>query len=149
MPWSRPSWRGLAPAERRSAAGVRVQRIGLDGQHIDADDATYDAALCTFSLCTIPDPSLALAEVRRLLKPGGRLSFLEHGRAPDERVRRWQRRLEPVQRRVAGGCHLTRDPTALVTNAGFSGGVIDGFYLAPGPGKPLGYLTLTRVGVGV
>lgn len=140
LAWSRS-------ADRRSAAGVRVARIGLDGQRIDADDATYDAALCTFSLCTIPDPALALAEVRRLLKPGGRLSFLEHGSAPDERVRRWQRRLEPVQRRVAGGCHLTRDPTALVTDAGFSGGEIDGFYLAPGPGKPLGYLTLTRVGV--
>ena len=133
--------------KRRAAAGVRVERIGLDGQRIDAADATYDSALSTFSLCTIPDPALALAEVRRLLKPGGRLSFVEHGSAPDESVRRWQRRLEPVQRRVAGGCHLTRDIEALVRAAGFTGGELDGFYEGPGPAKPLGYLTLTRAGV--
>jgi len=142
LAWSRST-------ERRSSSRVPVERIGLDGQRIDAADATYDSALCTFSLCTIPDPALALDEVRRLLKPGGRLHFIEHGSAPDEGVRRWQRRLEPIQRRVAGGCHLTRDPVELVRDAGFSGGEVDGFYLAPGPGKPFGYLTLTRVGVGV
>lgn len=142
LAWSRSE-------ERRSASRVPVARIGLDGQRIDAEDATYDSALCTFSLCTIPDPALALAEVHRLLKPGGRLHFVEHGSAPDENVRRWQRRIEPIQRRVAGGCHLTRDPVELVRAAGFSGGEVDGFYLAPGLGKPLGYLTLTRVGVGV
>ena len=142
LAWSRS-------AARRADAGVPVERIGLDGQRIAADDATYDSALITFSLCTIPDPALALDEVRRLLKPGGTLHFLEHGSAPEEGVRRWQRRLEPVQGRVAGGCHLTREPEALVRTAGFAGGEIDGFYLAPGPGKPFGYLTLTRVGVGV
>jgi ubiquinone/menaquinone biosynthesis C-methylase UbiE len=142
LAWSRS-------AERRSSSRVPVERVGLDGQRIDAEDATYDSALCTFSLCTIPDPALALAEVRRLLKPGGRLHFVEHGSAPDEGVRRWQRRLEPFQRRVAGGCHLTRDPVALVRDAGFTGGELDAFYLAPGPTRPLGYLTLTRVGVGV
>lgn len=142
LAWSRST-------ARRSASRVPVDRIGLDGQRIAADDATYDSALITFALCTIPDPALALAEVHRLLRPGGRLHFVEHGSAPDESVRRWQRRLEPVQRRVAGGCHLTRDPESLVRAAGFTGGELSGFYLAPGPGKPLGYLTLTRVGVGV
>lgn len=132
---------------RRSEAGIPVERIGLDGQHVDADDATYDSALCTFALCTIPDPALALAEVHRLLKPGGRLSFIEHGTAPDENIRRWQRRLEPIQRRVAGGCHLTRDPEAMVRAAGFTGGELGGFYEGPGPAKPFGYVTLTRVGV--
>jgi ubiquinone/menaquinone biosynthesis C-methylase UbiE len=133
-------------AERRGESRVPVERIGLDGQRIDAEDATYDSALVTFSLCTIPDPGLALAEVRRLLKPGGRLHFIEHGAAPDERVRRWQHRLEPVQRRVAGGCRLTRDPVALVTAAGFTLSEVDGFYLSPGPSKPFGYITLTRGG---
>jgi SAM-dependent methyltransferase len=142
LAWSRS-------AGRRSESQMPVERIGLDGQRIAADEASYDSALCTFSLCTIPDPALALGEVRRLLKPGATLHFIEHGSAPDEGVRRWQRRLEPVQRRVAGGCHLTRDPVALVSAAGFSGGEIESFYLAPGPGKPLGYLSLTRVGVGV
>jgi len=133
--------------KRRAEAGVPVERIGLDGQRIDGDDESYDSALTTFSLCTIPDPALALAEVRRLVKPGGRLFFIEHGSAPDESVRRWQRRLEPIQRRVAGGCHLTRDIEGLVRDAGFTGGELDGFYEGPGPAKPLGYLTLTRAGV--
>ncbi len=142
LAWSRSE-------ERRRNARIPVRRIGVDGQRIDATDATYDSALVTFSLCTIPDPALALAEVRRLLSPSGRLHFVEHGSAPDEGVRRWQRRLEPVQRRIAGGCHLTRDPVALVRDSGFTVSETDGFYLAPGPGKPWGYLTFTRVGVGV
>ena len=132
--------------KRRADAPVRVERIGLDGQRIGADDATYDSALCTFSICTIPDPTLALAEVHRLLRPGGRLYFIEHGSAPDENVRRWQHRLEPIQRRVAGGCYLTRDPVALVTAAGFTLTDVDGFYLGPGPSRPLSYITLTRGG---
>ena len=142
LAWSRSE-------ERRRDARVPVRRIGLDGQRVDAADASYDSALITFSLCTIPDPDAALSEVRRVLRPGGRLHFAEHGSAPDEGVRRWQRRLEPVQRRVAGGCHLTRDPVALTQAAGFTDGELHGFYLSPGPGKPFGYLTLTRVGVGV
>ena len=133
-------------ADRRGESTVPVERIGLDGQRIDAVDATYDAALITFSLCTIPDPGRALDEVRRLLKPGGRLYFLEHGAAPDERVRRWQSRLEPVQRRMAGGCQLTRDPVALVTGAGFTLSDVDGFYVGPGLSRPFGYLSLTRGG---
>ncbi len=135
--------------QRRDESRVPVERIGLDGQRIAADDATYDSALVTFSLCSIPDPGRALTEVRRLLKPGGRLFFIEHGSAPDAGVRRWQRRLEPVQRRIAGGCHLTRDPVALVEGAGFTMTDADGFYLGPGPSKPFGYLSLTRAGAGV
>lgn len=107
-------------AERRiREAAVPVEHVGLDGQVLPLDDASCDAALCTFTLCTVPDPSQALAELRRVLKPSGTLHFLEHGLSPDPDVAKWQHRFEPIQRRVADGCHLTRDPSALVERAGF------------------------------
>ena len=128
---------------RRERAQVPVGRVGLDGQALAAADASYDAVLSTFTLCTIPDPALALAEVRRVLRPGGVFCFLEHGLAPTDGVRRWQRRLEPVQRRVAGGCHLTRDVPALVRSAGFEVAVTRTGYLADAPavGRPWAWLT--------
>jgi SAM-dependent methyltransferase len=108
-------------ADRRiREARVPVEHVGLDGQQIPLDDASCDAALFTFTLCTVPDPARALAEVRRVLRPGGAVHFLEHGLSPDAGVAKWQRRLEPVQRRVADGCHLTRDASALVTDSGFA-----------------------------
>jgi ubiquinone/menaquinone biosynthesis C-methylase UbiE len=115
-------------AERVTAATVPVQRSGLDGQSLPFPDDSYDAVLSTWTLCTIPDVSVALREVRRVLKPGGTLHFLEHGLAPDESVRRWQRRLEPVQYRLAGGCHFTRPIVDLLTAAGFTIGELDVFY---------------------
>ena len=118
----------VEPAElaRRLAAGrvadsqVVVEYVGLDGQQIPLDDATCDGALCTFTLCTVPDPAQALAELRRVLRPGGTVHFLEHGRSPDPEVARWQHRLDPIQRRLADGCHLDRDPLAQVEQAGFA-----------------------------
>lgn len=104
---------------RIDASPVPVTHVGLDGQALPLDDASCDSALSTFTLCTIADVDAALAEVRRVLRPGGRLHFLEHGLAPDRTVAAWQHRLEPVQRRLADGCHLTRDPVALVAAAGF------------------------------
>jgi SAM-dependent methyltransferase len=115
-------------AERVKAASVPVRRSGLDGQSLPFPDHAFDAALSTWTLCTIPDVAAALREVRRVLRPGGALHFLEHGLAPDERVRRWQRRLEPVQYRLAGGCHLTRPIVDLLTDAGFTVGEVDVFY---------------------
>jgi SAM-dependent methyltransferase len=115
-------------AERVKAATVPVRRSGLDGQSLPFPDHGFDAALSTWTLCTIPDVAAALREVRRVLRPGGTLHFLEHGLAPDERVRRWQRRLEPVQYRLAGGCHLTRPIVDLLTDAGFTVGEVDVFY---------------------
>lgn len=105
-------------AARRSRSAVPVERVGLDGERLTAPDQSYDAVLSTFTLCTIPEVHAALEEVRRVLRPGGRFHVLEHGLAPDPRVATWQRRLEPLQKRVAGGCHLTRDVPALLAGAG-------------------------------
>jgi ubiquinone/menaquinone biosynthesis C-methylase UbiE len=106
-------------AKRIAQAPVRVEHIGLDGQAIPLPDDSADGGLSTFTLCTVPDPSAALAELRRVLRPGAALHLLEHGLAPDPPIARWQHRLDPWQRRLAGGCHLTRDPAALVEAAGF------------------------------
>lgn len=114
--------------ERVAQASVPVERAGLDGQALPFADSSFDSALTTWTLCTIPDAGAALHEVRRVLKPGGTLHFVEHGLAPDEGVRKWQRRLEPIQKRVAGGCHLTRRIAALVEGAGFRIEELDEFY---------------------
>lgn len=119
-------------AARRARLPFPVVRAGLDGQRLAAGDAQYDAVLSTFTLCTIPAVATALAEVRRVLRPGGAFHFLEHGRAPDAGVVRWQQRLDPVQRRIAGGCHLSRDMPGLVASAGLLVGDVHAAYL-PGP----------------
>lgn len=126
-------------AQRRDASDIHVELAGLDGQQIALADASCDAALCTFTLCTVPDPLAALAEIARVVRPGGRLHLLEHGLAPDENVARWQRLLNPIERRLAGGCHLTRDPLALTTAAGCAPVWTDQTY-GPGP-SPWMWLT--------
>jgi ubiquinone/menaquinone biosynthesis C-methylase UbiE len=115
-----PALRARRLAEQRvSASHVAVEHVGLDGARIPLPDGTCDAALSTFTLCTIPEVERALAEVRRVLTPGGTVHVLEHGVAPEPAVARAQRWLEPVQQRVADGCHLTRDPVVLLERAGF------------------------------
>jgi ubiquinone/menaquinone biosynthesis C-methylase UbiE len=126
--------------KRVAASSTPVHRSGLDGQQLPFEDDRFDAALSTYTMCTIPDAAAALAEVRRVLKPGGKLHFIEHGLAPHEGVRRWQRRIEPVQRRIFGGCRLTRPVRGILDAAGFQEIDIDEFY-AQGP-KPVSAFSL-------
>jgi ubiquinone/menaquinone biosynthesis C-methylase UbiE len=129
--------------KRLGATGVDVRRSGLDGQSLPFADDTYDAALSTWTLCTIPDAAAALREVRRVLQPGGTLHFVEHGLAPEEdgRVRRRQHRLEPLQKRLFAGCHLTRPVAGMLRDAGFTLTELDVFYEKGAP-KPLGAVSL-------
>jgi ubiquinone/menaquinone biosynthesis C-methylase UbiE len=132
-------------AERVAASPVPVEYVGLDGERLPVDDASVDHVLTTWTLCTIPDVEVALGEVRRVLKPGGSLEFLEHGGSPDAKVRRWQDRLTPLQRKLAGGCHLNRPIDALVRDAGLRIDELDNYYLK-GP-RFFGYMyegTATR-----
>ncbi|MEV6360817.1 class I SAM-dependent methyltransferase [Nocardia asteroides] len=128
-------------AKRVAGSEVPIERAGLDGQSLPFPDATFDTALSTFTLCTIPDVDAALAEIRRVLKPGGTLHFVEHGLAPDAAVRTWQHRLNPIQQRIAGGCNLDRDIPGLITGAGFETVELDRFY-QPGAPKALAALSL-------
>ena len=137
-----PSDLGWRLGEQRvRATSIPVERSGLDGQSLPFPDDSFDSALSTWTLCTIPDLDAALSEVRRVLKPGGRFHFLEHGLAPDENVQVWQHRLEPMQKRVFGGCHLTRQIVDLLTAAGFTIAEVDAFY-EEGTPKFVGWDTL-------
>ncbi|MEE9280337.1 MAG: class I SAM-dependent methyltransferase [Myxococcota bacterium] len=97
----------------------QVRWLDLPGEQVPLDDDSVDTVLSTFTLCTIPDVSKALDQMHRVLKPGGQLLFLEHGEDPDEGVRRWQRRIEPTWKKLAGGCHITRPIPRLIEGAGF------------------------------
>jgi len=125
-------------AGRLSAAPVPVEFIGLDGQRLPLADDSVDHVLATWTLCSIPQPDLALAEIRRVLRPGGTFHFVEHGRHPDPKVARWQDRLTPLQRRLAGGCHLNRPIETLVRASGLELAKISN-YEFPGP-KSAGYM---------
>src|SRR3954451_2952368 len=114
--------------KRLGSAPVPVDRAGLDGQSLPFGDDSFDSAVSTWTMCTIPDIHAALHEIRRVLKPGGTLHFVEHGLAPDEGVRRWQHRLDPLQQRLFGGCHLNRPIVELIRSAGFEMQELDEFY---------------------
>lgn len=138
-----PSGVGLRLARKRiETSRIPVHPAGLDGAHLDLPDERFDAALSTMTLCTIPDVEGALREVARVLKPGARFHFAEHGRAPDPKVRRTQDRFDPWQQRLAAGCHLNRDVVGLIEGAGFRVEEVDQFYLQ-GP-KAWGYMSLGR-----
>ena len=131
--------------DRYSQPRIARSGIDVDFHHLDAErlpfaGASFDTVVCTLTLCSIPHVGDALAEVRRVLRPGGRFLFLEHGLAPDAAVARWQRRLDPLQQRLAGGCHLARETVPLVQGAGFELEGTSQYYLRGIP-RFLGYMT--------
>jgi ubiquinone/menaquinone biosynthesis C-methylase UbiE len=130
---------------RIEAFGRPVERVGLDGARIALPDDSVDAVVSAFTMCTIPDLGAALAEMRRVLRPGGALFFVEHALSPDAPVADRQHRWTPRWKRVAGGCHLDRDIPRLVEDAGFNLSDLESCYL-PGPAvsRPFGWLTIGR-----
>lgn len=123
--------------KRVRRTGLSVELVGLSAEGIPYPPASFDTVLVTYSLCTIPDPVMALKEMRRVLKPGGHLIFCEHGLAPDASVQKWQHRLTPTWSKLAGGCHLDRNIPELLRQAGFISTDMQAMYL-PGP-RPLTY----------
>ena len=129
-----PSPKLLAMARRAESAIARaVELIEGSAESIPLEAATVDTVVTTWTLCSIPDVTRALAEMRRVLRPGGRLLFVEHGRAPEPSVVRWQDRLTPAWRRVGGGCHLNRAIAELIEGAGFAFDRLQTGYMPGGP----------------
>jgi ubiquinone/menaquinone biosynthesis C-methylase UbiE len=116
-----PSAKGLDYARAEAARkGWQVDIRQGEGEALPFADASFDTAVCTFTMCSVADQTQTLKELRRVLKPGGRLLYAEHGRAPDPAVAKWQDRIDPLWSKLAGGCHITRPVTSAVTAAGFS-----------------------------
>jgi ubiquinone/menaquinone biosynthesis C-methylase UbiE len=127
-----PELRRRAETAKRPA-GLNVEVREGTAESLPFDNASFDCVVCTYTLCSVQDPVRSLQEARRVLKPGGRLLFCEHGLAPDLPVAKWQRRIEPVWKRMAGGCHLTRPVALNLERAGFRLDRLDQMYL---PGTP-------------
>ena len=132
---------GLEPSERLLAMtdkaagrpGLSVALIEGSAEAIPIDCGCIDTVITTWTLCTIPDALRALREMRRVLRPNGRLLFVEHGLAPEQKIRKWQNRLTPAWRRIAGGCHLNRSIGELIEKAGFEITYLDTGYMEEGP----------------
>ena len=125
-------------AKRVAASAITVDYVGLDGASIPLDDASVDTAVSTWTLCTVPNVDAALHELRRVVRPGGTLVFLEHGLADEPTVARRQHRWNPIQKRVAGGCNVDRDHEALIAGAGFDIAQLSKFWIS-GP-KVMSYM---------
>jgi len=141
------SFSGVDPHEKllegaRAEAGRKGWQVDLRqgvGEAIPFNDCTFDTVVCTYTLCSVTDQAQVLSELRRILKPGGKLLFLEHGRAPDRNVAKWQDRIEPIWKPIAGGCHLTRPIGSALRGAGFSVEPLGQDYLPKTP-RVLGWM---------
>ena len=105
--------------ERAARISTPVEVLGISGESLDLDDNYFDTVVCTWTLCSIPNPYRAVDEMRRVLKPGGQLIFVEHGRSDESHIAKWQRRVEPLWKIIGGGCHLTRRADELLVDGGF------------------------------
>ena len=105
--------------ERAERLEVPVEVLGISGESLDLDSNSFDTVVCTWTLCSIPNPYRAVDQMRRVLKPGGQLIFVEHGRSDDAGIAKWQRRVEPLWKIIGGGCHLTRRADELLRDGGF------------------------------
>lgn len=128
-------------ADRIAKAPFPVKRVTLSAERLPLEDNSFDCAVSTFTLCTIPDASAALREVRRVLKPGGTFLFLEHGLNEDSSVAKWQHRLNPIQRIIGRGCNLDRKIDALISDSGLTIGRLDRFLI---PEMPRTHATMYR-----
>lgn len=137
--WALEPSAGMRRKSRRlvDESDMEIEFIDLPGERIPLDGSSVDTVVITYTLCTIEDTRTALEGMRRVLKPGGRLLYTEHGKAPDESVQRWQQRLNPAWRMLAGGCNMHRDIPAVLTDGGFDIKVDERMYI-PGP-KILNY----------
>jgi len=126
---------GMLRRAEEQGKGTRldIEFLDLPGERIPLADASVDTVVSTFTLCTIPEVLKALQGMKRVLKPGGKLIFFEHGLSPDPDVQKWQQRLEPLFRWAFEGCHVTRDVPSLLGQSGFSIEHMDAGYLAPFP----------------
>ena len=118
-------------APRDPRLSVRVEAGTAEA--LPFQDHQFDCVVCTFTLCSVQTPEAALREARRVLKPGGRFLYCEHGLAPDTEVAKWQRRIEPIWKRISGGCHITRPIASAIADAGFTLGVQNSMYLPKTP----------------
>jgi ubiquinone/menaquinone biosynthesis C-methylase UbiE len=130
-----PSPELLHLASKRTAdAVIPVSLLRASAEHLPLADAVFDTIVMTWTLCSIPNPIAALTEMRRVLRPGGRLIFVEHGLSPEIRTARWQRRLTPYWKRISGGCHLDRNTDQLIRRAGFKIDAVEtGYMKGPKP----------------
>jgi ubiquinone/menaquinone biosynthesis C-methylase UbiE len=134
-----PSAELLRFAEKRaSQTSLPIQLLRGSGEALPIENESIDTAVVTFTLCTVWNPAMTLAEVRRVLKLGGRLLLAEHGRAPEAGVARWLDRITPIWKRLAGRCHLNRKPDDLIQSAGFAIDALETGYLE-GP-RPMGFV---------
>jgi ubiquinone/menaquinone biosynthesis C-methylase UbiE len=127
-----PSPQLMAMARRALHPGLQVNFVEASAEAIPLDDHSVDTVVTTWTLCSIPDAAVALTEMRRILRPSGKLLFVEHGMAPDKNVRRWQDWLTPAWKRISGGCHLNRPIGVMIEGAGFRIDRVKTGYM-PGP----------------